>query len=67
MPQLDTSTWFTTIISSMITLFIVFQLKISSQLYPLSPSPKTMKTSTTKNPWESKWTKIYLPLSLPLQ
>nr|YP_010429065.1 ATP synthase F0 subunit 8 [Hylomyscus alleni]QHB76501.1 ATP synthase F0 subunit 8 [Hylomyscus alleni]QHB76514.1 ATP synthase F0 subunit 8 [Hylomyscus alleni]QHB76527.1 ATP synthase F0 subunit 8 [Hylomyscus alleni]QHB76540.1 ATP synthase F0 subunit 8 [Hylomyscus alleni]USQ66472.1 ATP synthase F0 subunit 8 [Hylomyscus alleni] len=67
MPQLDTSTWFITIISSLITLFILFQLKISSQLFPLSPSPKTTTTLKTKNPWESKWTKIYSPLSLPPQ
>nr|YP_009870271.1 ATP synthase F0 subunit 8 [Praomys rostratus]QKJ82438.1 ATP synthase F0 subunit 8 [Praomys rostratus]USQ66758.1 ATP synthase F0 subunit 8 [Praomys rostratus] len=67
MPQLDTSTWFITIISSMATLFILFQLKISSQSFPQSPSPKTLSTLKTKNPWESKWTKIYLPLSLPLQ
>nr|YP_010429234.1 ATP synthase F0 subunit 8 [Praomys morio]USQ66745.1 ATP synthase F0 subunit 8 [Praomys morio] len=67
MPQLDTSTWFITIISSMVTLFVLFQLKISSQLFPQSPSPKTLSTLKTKNPWESKWTKIYLPLSLPLQ
>nr|QHB76872.1 ATP synthase F0 subunit 8 [Hylomyscus arcimontensis]QHB76891.1 ATP synthase F0 subunit 8 [Hylomyscus arcimontensis] len=66
MPQLDTSTWFITIISSLITLFILFQLKISSQLFPL---PLVLKTTTlkTKNPWESKWTKIYSPLSLPPQ
>nr|YP_009870310.1 ATP synthase F0 subunit 8 [Melomys burtoni]QKJ82496.1 ATP synthase F0 subunit 8 [Melomys burtoni] len=62
MPQLDTSTWFTTIISSMITLFILFQLKISSQTFPMNPSPKSLATLDTKNPWESKWTKIYLPL-----
>nr|YP_010890390.1 ATP synthase F0 subunit 8 [Melomys cervinipes]USN94171.1 ATP synthase F0 subunit 8 [Melomys cervinipes] len=62
MPQLDTSTWFTTIISSMITLFILFQLKISSQTFPMNPSPKSLTTLHTKNPWESKWTKIYLPL-----
>nr|YP_010429143.1 ATP synthase F0 subunit 8 [Serengetimys pernanus]USQ66576.1 ATP synthase F0 subunit 8 [Serengetimys pernanus] len=67
MPQLDTSTWFITIISSLVTLFILFQLKISSQQFPLSPSPKTLTTLVTKTPWESKWTKIYLPLSLPLQ
>nr|YP_010429130.1 ATP synthase F0 subunit 8 [Mastomys kollmannspergeri]USQ66550.1 ATP synthase F0 subunit 8 [Mastomys kollmannspergeri] len=67
MPQLDTSTWFVTIISSMITLFILFQLKISSQLFPLSPVSKMTETPKTKNPWESKWTKIYLPLSSPLQ
>nr|AP_004896.1 ATP synthase F0 subunit 8 [Rattus norvegicus]AAD22964.1 ATP synthase subunit 8 [Rattus norvegicus]AAD22966.1 ATP synthase subunit 8 [Rattus norvegicus]AAV31043.1 ATP synthase F0 subunit 8 [Rattus norvegicus]ABG11761.1 ATP synthase F0 subunit 8 [Rattus norvegicus]ABG11777.1 ATP synthase F0 subunit 8 [Rattus norvegicus] len=67
MPQLDTSTWFITIISSMATLFILFQLKISSQTFPAPPSPKTMATEKTNNPWESKWTKIYLPLSLPPQ
>nr|YP_010429208.1 ATP synthase F0 subunit 8 [Praomys jacksoni]USQ66706.1 ATP synthase F0 subunit 8 [Praomys jacksoni] len=67
MPQLDTSTWFITIVSSMITLFILFQLKISAQSFPLSPSSKSLTTLKTKNPWESKWTKIYLPHSLPLQ
>nr|QHB77282.1 ATP synthase F0 subunit 8 [Hylomyscus parvus] len=67
MPQLDTSTWFITIVSSLMTLFILFQLKISSQLYPLPPSPKTTTTLKTKNPWELKWTKIYSPLSLPPQ
>nr|YP_010722898.1 ATP synthase F0 subunit 8 [Mus minutoides]WDW20730.1 ATP synthase F0 subunit 8 [Mus minutoides]WDW20743.1 ATP synthase F0 subunit 8 [Mus minutoides] len=67
MPQLDTSTWFITIISSMITLFILFQLKISSQTFPLSPSPKTLMTQKVNTPWESKWTKIYLPHSLPQQ
>nr|QKJ82522.1 ATP synthase F0 subunit 8 [Malacomys edwardsi] len=67
MPQLDTSTWFITIISSLITLFIFFQLKISSQNFPLPPSPKILTTKTTKNPWELKWTKIYLPHLLPLQ
>nr|YP_009453862.1 ATP synthase F0 subunit 8 [Maxomys surifer]ASP44949.1 ATP synthase F0 subunit 8 [Maxomys surifer] len=63
MPQLDTSTWFITIISSTITLFILFQLKLSSQTFPMSPSPKIVATEKTKTPWESKWTKIYLPLS----
>nr|YP_008999714.1 ATP synthase F0 subunit 8 [Rattus niobe]AGB56882.1 ATP synthase F0 subunit 8 [Rattus niobe] len=67
MPQLDTSTWFITIISSMITLFILFQLKISSQTFPTAPSPKILTTEKTNNPWELKWTKIYLPLSLPQQ
>nr|ARM18714.1 ATP synthase F0 subunit 8 [Leopoldamys sabanus] len=67
MPQLDTSTWFITIVSSMATLFILFQLKISSQIFPAAPSPKVMPTQKTKNPWESKWTKIYLPLLSPQQ
>nr|YP_009453758.1 ATP synthase F0 subunit 8 [Bunomys penitus]ASP44767.1 ATP synthase F0 subunit 8 [Bunomys penitus] len=67
MPQLDTSTWFITIVSSMITLFILFQLKISSQTFPASPSPKTLTMEKTNNPWETKWTKIYLPLLSPQQ
>nr|YP_009453849.1 ATP synthase F0 subunit 8 [Lenothrix canus]ASP44936.1 ATP synthase F0 subunit 8 [Lenothrix canus] len=67
MPQLDTSTWFITIVSSMLTLFILFQLKISSQTFPTAPSQKTVITEKTKTPWESKWTKIYSPLSLPQQ
>nr|QOU10179.1 ATP synthase F0 subunit 8 [Grammomys poensis] len=67
MPQLDTSTWFITILSSLITLFILFQLKISTQTFPTPPSPKIMTTQKTKTPWESKWTKIYSPLSSPQQ
>nr|YP_009414212.1 ATP synthase F0 subunit 8 [Isthmomys pirrensis]ASN66996.1 ATP synthase F0 subunit 8 [Isthmomys pirrensis]UZH93525.1 ATP synthase F0 subunit 8 [Isthmomys pirrensis] len=67
MPQLDTSTWFITILSSTITLFILMQLKISSLNFPLNPSIKPTKLTKTENPWELKWTKIYSPLSLPLQ
>nr|YP_009414173.1 ATP synthase F0 subunit 8 [Peromyscus aztecus]ASN66918.1 ATP synthase F0 subunit 8 [Peromyscus aztecus] len=64
MPQLDTSTWFITILSSTITLFVLMQLKISAFIFPLSPSIKSTKLTKTDNPWESKWTKTYLPLSL---
>nr|YP_010259181.1 ATP synthase F0 subunit 8 [Niviventer andersoni]UIX24730.1 ATP synthase F0 subunit 8 [Niviventer andersoni] len=67
MPQLDTSTWFITIVSSMTTLFILFQLKISSQTFPAAPTQKVVTTKETKTPWETKWTKIYSPLSLPQQ
>nr|WAR51281.1 ATP synthase F0 subunit 8 [Crocidura leucodon] len=67
MPQLDTSTWFITIISMLLTLFIMFQLKISKFLYPNTPEPKSLKTMKQNNPWEIKWTKIYSPLSLPQQ
>nr|YP_009178571.1 ATP synthase F0 subunit 8 [Leopardus jacobita]AKE36407.1 ATP synthase F0 subunit 8 [Leopardus jacobita]WPS67024.1 ATP synthase F0 subunit 8 [Leopardus jacobita] len=67
MPQLDTSTWFITITSMIMTLFIVFQLKISKYLYPSSPEPKPTTTLKQLNPWEKKWTKIYSPLSLPQQ
>nr|WPW51376.1 ATP synthase F0 subunit 8 [Panthera pardus] len=67
MPQLDTSTWFITIISMIMTLFIVFQLKISKYSYPSSPKPKSTAALKQPNPWEKKWTKIYSPLSLPQQ
>lgn len=67
MPQLDTSTWFITIVSSIITLFILFQLKISSQIFPAAPSLKIIATEKTKTPWELKWTKIYSPLLSPQQ
>nr|QKY60278.1 ATP synthase F0 subunit 8 [Crocidura sibirica] len=67
MPQLDTSTWFITIISMLLTLFISFQLKISNFLYPNTPEPKSLKTLKQNTPWETKWTKIYSPLSLPQQ
>nr|YP_009414329.1 ATP synthase F0 subunit 8 [Phaner pallescens]AIW64432.1 ATP synthase F0 subunit 8 [Phaner pallescens] len=67
MPQLDTSTWTITIISMIMTLFTVFQLKISNLNFPLGPLPKMADKHQYSNPWETKWTKIYSPLSLPLQ
>nr|AAQ93734.1 ATP synthase F0 subunit 8 [Otaria byronia] len=67
MPQLDTSTWFTTIMSMILALFVVFQLKISKHHFPMNPELKPLLTSKTNTPWEKKWTKIYSPLSLPLQ
>nr|WQB40943.1 ATP synthase F0 subunit 8 [Balaenoptera musculus] len=62
MPQLDTSTWLLTILSMLLTLFVLFQLKISKHSY--SPSPKLVPTKTQKQqtPWNITWTKIYLPL-----
>lgn len=65
MPQLDTSTWFITIVSIIITLFIIFQLKVSKHHYHNNPEPLTTKLQIHTTPWETKWTKIYLPLSLP--
>nr|AII99254.1 ATP synthase F0 subunit 8 [Indri indri] len=67
MPQLDTSTWFITILSMILTLFLILQLKISNFIYPLNPESKTINKHKYTNPWETKWTKIYLPLSLPQQ
>nr|YP_010710548.1 ATP synthase F0 subunit 8 [Macrotus waterhousii]WCZ70575.1 ATP synthase F0 subunit 8 [Macrotus waterhousii] len=65
MPQLDTSTWFVTILSTILTLFIIIQLKISSHYYYSTPEPKTTKMIESLTPWELKWTKICSPLSLP--
>uniref|UniRef100_UPI0030FF3396 ATP synthase F0 subunit 8 n=1 Tax=Sicista caudata TaxID=2599793 RepID=UPI0030FF3396 len=66
MPQLDTSTWFITILSSTAGLFTLLQLKLAPfKFYPL-PTQKPLSFSTTPISWELKWTKIYLPLLLPL-
>nr|AHN49916.1 ATP synthase F0 subunit 8 [Otolemur crassicaudatus] len=67
MPQLDTSTWTITITSMTLTLLILFQLKFSKFPYPLIPTYKIMNPLKQDNPWEKKWTKTYLPLSLPPQ
>nr|YP_007626125.1 ATP synthase F0 subunit 8 [Gazella dorcas]AEP21355.1 ATP synthase F0 subunit 8 [Gazella dorcas]AEP21368.1 ATP synthase F0 subunit 8 [Gazella dorcas] len=66
MPQLDTSTWLTMILSMFLVLFIIFQLKISKHNFYHNPEPMSAKTLKQITPWETKWTKIYLPLSLPL-
>nr|WIF29580.1 ATP synthase F0 subunit 8 [Paraechinus hypomelas] len=66
MPQLDTSSWFIMILAMIITLFIIMQLKIST--YKMYTKPELKKTflPISPKPWEEKWTKIYLPLLLPL-
>nr|YP_009093747.1 ATP synthase F0 subunit 8 [Cricetulus longicaudatus]AIS38957.1 ATPase subunit 8 [Cricetulus longicaudatus] len=65
MPQLETSTWFTTVLASSITLFVLIQMKISLHNFYKNPSNKYLKLHKSTNPWEQKWTKIYSPLSLP--
>nr|YP_001542759.1 ATP synthase F0 subunit 8 [Helarctos malayanus]ABM63269.1 ATP synthase F0 subunit 8 [Helarctos malayanus]UML39790.1 ATP synthase F0 subunit 8 [Helarctos malayanus]WFF50929.1 ATP synthase F0 subunit 8 [Helarctos malayanus]WFF50942.1 ATP synthase F0 subunit 8 [Helarctos malayanus]WFF50981.1 ATP synthase F0 subunit 8 [Helarctos malayanus] len=65
MPQLDTSTWSVTILSMVLALFIVFQLKVSKYKYPETPTPKSFSLSKKLMPWEEKWTKICSPLLLP--
>nr|AEP21797.1 ATP synthase F0 subunit 8 [Odocoileus virginianus] len=65
MPQLDTSTWFMMIMSMFLTLFIIFQLKVSKHSFFFNPEPTSTKMQKQNIPWETKWTKIYLPLSLP--
>nr|ASU92992.1 ATP synthase F0 subunit 8 [Proechimys roberti] len=63
MPQLDTSTWFIVIISMLLTLFIIFQLKTLTHQFPINPQPAHFKQTKQNTPWEKKWTKTYLPLS----
>nr|NP_944754.1 ATP synthase F0 subunit 8 [Monodon monoceros]CAD88031.1 ATPase8 protein [Monodon monoceros] len=63
MPQLDTSTWLLTILSMILTLFALLQLKISKHFYPPSPKPTPTKLQKRQTPWNCTWTKIYLPLS----
>nr|YP_007626918.1 ATP synthase F0 subunit 8 [Ozotoceros bezoarticus]AEP21927.2 ATP synthase F0 subunit 8 [Ozotoceros bezoarticus]UUJ35699.1 ATP synthase F0 subunit 8 [Ozotoceros bezoarticus] len=65
MPQLDTSTWFMMITSMFLTLFIIFQLKVSKHNFFFNPESMSIKTQKQNTPWETKWTKIYLPLLLP--
>nr|WIF29554.1 ATP synthase F0 subunit 8 [Hylomys suillus microtinus]WRI60449.1 ATP synthase F0 subunit 8 [Hylomys peguensis]WRI60566.1 ATP synthase F0 subunit 8 [Hylomys peguensis] len=65
MPQLDTSSWFWTIIFTLITLFIIFQLKLSNYNFFSYPEVKKTKVLNYNNPWEMKWTKICSPHSLP--
>nr|YP_009509479.1 ATP synthase F0 subunit 8 [Proechimys brevicauda]AST23873.1 ATP synthase F0 subunit 8 [Proechimys brevicauda]AST24055.1 ATP synthase F0 subunit 8 [Proechimys brevicauda] len=63
MPQLDTSTWFIVIMSMLLTLFIIFQLKILTYQFPMNPQSTHLKQTKYGTPWEEKWTKTYLPLS----
>nr|QVE46973.1 ATP synthase F0 subunit 8 [Megaloceros giganteus]QVE46986.1 ATP synthase F0 subunit 8 [Megaloceros giganteus]QVE47285.1 ATP synthase F0 subunit 8 [Megaloceros sp. Ari66] len=65
MPQLDTSTWLMMIMSMFLALFIIFQLKISKHNFHFNPETTLTKTQKQSTPWETKWTKIYLPLLLP--
>nr|WAL35447.1 ATP synthase F0 subunit 8 [Ochotona hyperborea] len=67
MPQLDTSTWFITILSMLVSLFSLIQLKFHKYIFHANPSPTGFKSVKQTTPWESKWTKIYSPLSLPPQ
>nr|QVM20398.1 ATP synthase F0 subunit 8 [Bos taurus] len=66
MPQLDTSTWLTMILSMFLTLFIIFQLKVSKHNFYHNPELTPTKMLKQNTPWETKWTKIYLPILLPL-
>ncbi|YP_220684.1 ATP synthase F0 subunit 8 (mitochondrion) [Choloepus didactylus] len=63
MPQLDTSTWSITILSTFISLFTLMQLKLTKHNFITPPTPKTPNTTKHTTPWEMKWTKTYSPLS----
>nr|AHN49846.1 ATP synthase F0 subunit 8 [Erythrocebus patas] len=65
MPQLDTSTWFTTIMTTLFTLYTMMQLKLLNTNYYQTPLQKNSNKQTPNNPWQLKWTKIYLPHSRP--
>nr|ANH55479.1 ATP synthase F0 subunit 8 [Euphractus sexcinctus flavimanus] len=67
MPQLDTSTWFITILSMLLPLFILMQLKLTTHSSFSPPQPTMTEKSKHLTPWEMKWTKTYLPHSLRLQ
>nr|YP_008378921.1 ATP synthase subunit 8 [Cercocebus chrysogaster]AGM47415.1 ATP synthase subunit 8 [Cercocebus chrysogaster] len=63
MPQLDTSTWFTTITTMLPTLYLIMQLKLLNMNYHRPPFTKNPNPQTHNNYQQSKWTKIYLPHS----
>nr|APC60875.1 ATP synthase F0 subunit 8 [Diplomys labilis] len=63
MPQLDTSTWLITILSLMLTLFIIFQLKTLTHQFPIIHQLASLEGTKQKAPWEKKWMKTYSPLS----
>nr|AFA46365.1 ATP synthase F0 subunit 8 [Erythrocebus patas] len=65
MPQLDTSTWFTTIMTTLFTLYIMMQLKLLNTNHYQIPLQKNFNKQTLNNPWQLKWTKIYSPHSQP--
>nr|AMB65524.1 ATP synthase F0 subunit 8 [Pongo abelii] len=67
MPQLNTTTWPTIITPMLLALFLITQLKLlNSHLHPPTP-PKPTKPKPHAKPWGLKWTKVYLPHSLPPQ
>nr|UOK09697.1 ATP synthase F0 subunit 8 [Hoolock leuconedys] len=67
MPQLNTTVWPTIIMSMLLALFLLMQLKTLNMHYHPPASPKLMNIKPHNNSWEHKWTKIYSPHSLPLQ
>nr|AXY95258.1 ATP synthase F0 subunit 8 [Trachypithecus pileatus] len=66
MPQLNTSTWFITIMTMLPALYLMMQLKLLNMKYYSPPSQKNLNTQAFNKPWQLKWTKIYLPHLQPL-
>nr|AAL50134.1 ATP synthase 8 [Alouatta pigra]AAL50136.1 ATP synthase 8 [Alouatta pigra]ABK27431.1 ATP synthase 8 [Alouatta pigra]ABK27433.1 ATP synthase 8 [Alouatta pigra]ABK27435.1 ATP synthase 8 [Alouatta pigra] len=64
MPQLDMLPWPMVIMSMILTLFYITQLKMLNFTFYITPSSKFMMSQKHKTTWELKWTKIYLPLSM---
>nr|YP_010574463.1 ATP synthase F0 subunit 8 [Chaetodipus penicillatus]UZH94557.1 ATP synthase F0 subunit 8 [Chaetodipus penicillatus] len=64
MPQLDTAPWFMVSVSTLIALFVVFQLKLKDFNFFSHPNLQLTEKSAFNLPWEEKWTKTCLPLSL---
>nr|AJD83449.1 ATP synthase F0 subunit 8 [Cercocebus atys atys] len=57
MPQLNTSTWFITIMTMLPTLYLIMQLKLLNMNYyrpPLTKNPTHKSTMTTNNQNERK-------------
>nr|YP_008379038.1 ATP synthase subunit 8 [Leontopithecus rosalia]AGM47532.1 ATP synthase subunit 8 [Leontopithecus rosalia] len=64
MPQLNIAPWPMVIMSMIITLFFIMQLKMLNFTFHYNPLPKLVETQKHKTTWELKWTKIYLPHSM---
>nr|YP_009019983.1 ATP synthase F0 subunit 8 [Macaca assamensis]AHK06870.1 ATP synthase F0 subunit 8 [Macaca assamensis]WDA96265.1 ATP synthase F0 subunit 8 [Macaca assamensis] len=67
MPQLDTSAWFTTIMTTLPTLYLIMQLKLLNMNHYQPPLAKNSNLQPRNTRWQPKWTKICLPLSQPQQ
>nr|YP_009050015.1 ATP synthase F0 subunit 8 [Callimico goeldii]AGK43594.1 ATP synthase F0 subunit 8 [Callimico goeldii] len=61
MPQLNISPWPMVILSMVVTLFYITQLKMLGFTFHMMLSPKLTEMQKHKTTWELKWTKIYLP------
>nr|URH14771.1 ATP synthase F0 subunit 8 [Saimiri cassiquiarensis] len=65
MPQLDTSPWPMVILSMIVTLFYITQLKMLNFISHTNPLFKSTKTKEYKTAWKPKWPKTYSPSLMP--